>query len=75
MHEKEGGGSLPDEEPFASVTAFLACTARGLYDGAIDILGEREPYVDDGLLEWREPGADMEAVWDMEEMNRRYGFG
>ncbi|MFE7460075.1 hypothetical protein [Streptomyces sp. NPDC057554] len=61
--------------PTAVRSTSLREKARGLYDGAIDILGEREPYVDDGLLEWREPGADMETAWDMEEMNRRYGFG
>ncbi|MFF6906437.1 SMI1/KNR4 family protein [Streptomyces sp. NPDC012389] len=72
-HAKDGGASFPDDGASASLGAFLASTARGLHDG---LWGEYEPHVDDdGFLEWREPDADIVVTWDMQEMNRRYGFG
>ncbi|MGW7090539.1 hypothetical protein [Streptomyces sp. NPDC054874] len=47
-----------------------------LHQGRLDLWGEREPCVDDdGFLDWRVPEADAEAVWDVEELNRRHGFG
>ncbi|MFC4465982.1 hypothetical protein ACFPH6_15855 [Streptomyces xiangluensis] len=59
----------------------LECVAQALDDGIIDIWGEWQPVADDeAFLDWREPEADgeviwdIEVIWDMEEMNRRYGF-
>ncbi|MFD4026213.1 SMI1/KNR4 family protein [Streptomyces sp. NPDC058576] len=73
---KDDNASFPDREPFASPAALLASVARGLHDGVVDLWGEREPYVDeDGFLDWREPDADTVVAWDMEAMNRRFGFG
>ncbi|MFJ3578687.1 SMI1/KNR4 family protein [Streptomyces rubiginosohelvolus] len=72
-HAKDGGGSFSEDGASASLGAFLESTAQGLHDGH---WGEYEPYVDDdGFLDWREPDADIVVAWDMQEMNRRYGFG
>lgn len=75
VKDKDSNGSFDRHPAFASVTALLECVAQALDDGMIDIWGEWEPVVDDeGFLDWREPEADGDVIWDMEEMNRRHGF-
>ncbi|MFF4234203.1 SMI1/KNR4 family protein [Streptomyces sp. NPDC001820] len=75
LHEKDGGGSLPQHPALESLTALLEATTQALHGGSIEIWGQWEPFVDDeGYLEWRGPQTEDEVTWGMEEMNRRYGL-
>ncbi|WP_405595460.1 SMI1/KNR4 family protein [Streptomyces sp. NBC_01410] len=75
VHEKDGGGEFDPDPAFGSMTALLTAVATGLEEGTLSLWGAWHPYADeDGFLEWREPEDGQEIAWNMDGLNRRYGF-